>query len=131
MNVLVDTSIWIDHLRRNEPALVELLEAGRVVRHSAVVGELACGTLRQRDRVLGNLQHLPSVTEPRSEEALLLLNRFRLWGQGLGWTDILLLASCRLGSASLWTRDRSLRAAAMELGVEYHPGASSPAAPAA
>ena len=126
MRVLVDTSVWINHLRRKEPELVVLLEAGQVVGHSAVIGELACGTLRDRERVLGDLRQLPSVSEPRGEEALHLLDRYRLWGRGLGWIDVLLLASCRLGGASLWTRDRALGAAAGELGVEYHPQAASP-----
>jgi predicted nucleic acid-binding protein len=121
MKVLVDTSIWIDHLRRNEPTLAALLEVNHVVGHSAVIGELACGTLRERDRVLGDLQQLPSVPEPRSEEALHLLGRYRLWGSGLGWTDILLLASCRLGGARLWTRDRALLFTARELELEYLP----------
>ena len=69
MKVLVDTSVWIDHLRRRELGLRFLLELGQVVGHSAVVGELACGTLRERDRFLGDLQQLPSLPEPRSEEA--------------------------------------------------------------
>ncbi|MGE3309787.1 MAG: type II toxin-antitoxin system VapC family toxin [Limisphaerales bacterium] len=119
MKVLVDTSIWIDHFRRRDPHLAELLAAGRVVSHSAVIGELACGTLRERERVLRDLQCLPTLSHARVEEALHLVERSRLWGRGLGWTDILLLASCRLGGAALWTRDRALRAGAVELGVAY------------
>lgn len=119
MKALVDTSVWIDHLRRSEPELGELLGSGRVVIHPAVIGELACGTLRERDRVLRDLQHLPALPEPLAEEALHLVQRYRLWGRGLGWTDVLLLSSCRLGGASLWTRDRALKAAATELGLGY------------
>lgn len=119
MNVLVDTSVWIDHFRRREPRLAELLAAGQVVGHSAVIGELACGTLRERERILQDLQRLPTLVHARVDEALLLLERHRLWGRGLGWTDVLLLASCRLGGAALWTRDRSLNAGAVELGVAY------------
>lgn len=124
MKVLVDTSVWIDHLRRSEPELGRLLEAGVVVIQSAVIGELACGTLRDRDRVLGDLQRLPSLPEPRADEALHLVQRYRLWGRGLSWTDVLLLASCRLGGASLFTRDRALKAAAKDLDLEFRPGAS-------
>lgn len=119
MKVLVDSSVWIDHLRRSEPHLAELLGAGQVVSHSAVIGELACGTFRRREQVLQDLQRLPALTHARIEEAMHLVERYRLWGHGLGWTDVLLLASCRLGGAALWTRDRALRAAAGEVGVAY------------
>lgn len=121
MKVLVDTSVWIDHLRRGDPRLAELLTAGQVVAHCAVIGELACGTLRERDRVLRDLQRLPGLPQPRSEEAFHLVELYKLWGRGLGWTDVLLLASCRLGDAILWTRDRALHAVAAELGVAFAP----------
>ena len=117
MKVLVDTSVWIDHFRRRGPHLAELLAGGLVVSHSAVIGELACGTLRERSRVLQDLQRLPALPHPRPEEALHLVERYRLWGHGLSWTDVLLLSSCRLGGATLWTRDRALITAAIELGV--------------
>ena len=119
MKVLVDTSVWIDHFRQRERHLVELLAAGQVVSHRAVIGELACGTLRERDRVLHDLQRLPELPYPRAEEAMHLVECHRLWGRGLGWTDVLLLASCRLGGATLWTRDRALNTAAVQLGVAY------------
>lgn len=123
MKVLADTSVWIDHLRRSEPELSELLTSGRIVIHPAVIGELACGTLRDRDRVLRDLQHLPALPEPLAEEALHLVQRCGLWGRGLGWTDVLLLSSCRLGGARLWTRDRALHDAATNLGLGHdaHP----------
>lgn len=123
MKVLVDTSVWVDHLHRGEPELVERLRSGQAVVHAAVVGELACGTLRQRDRVLEDLQRLPALPEANANEALHLVNRHELWGRGLGWTDVLLLASCRLGRARLWTRDRALGAAAVGLNVHYTPKA--------
>ena len=117
MRVLVDTSVWIDHLRRGDPQVVQLLVEGRVVCHPGVIGELACGTLRERERVLHDLQCLPMLPASSAEEALHVVERYRLWGRGLGWTDVHLLASCRLGGAALWTRDRALQAAAGELGV--------------
>jgi len=80
---------------------------------------MACGNLRERDRVLQDLQRLPSLPHARPEEALHLVERHRVWGCGLGWTDVLLLASCRLGGAKLWTRDRALNAGAGEVGVAY------------
>jgi len=119
MKVLVDTSVWIDHFRRSNPHLGQLLVDGHVVHHSAVIGELACGTLRERDRVLQDLQRLPGLPRPRNEEALYLVERHRLWGRGLGWTDVLLLASCQLTGVDLWTRDRALNSAALELGLAY------------
>lgn len=125
MKVLVDSSVWIDHLRRNEPELVELLETGRVVVQASVIGELACGALRERDRVLDNLRHLPTLPGPGLEEALYLIRQGRLWGRGLGWTDVILLASCRLGGARLWTRDRALGTAATELDLRYAPPSSA------
>lgn len=119
MMVLVDSSVWIDHLRRREPDLERLLEAGRVSTHPAVMGELACGSLRNRDRFLGDLRRLPSLPECRPEEALHLVETHRLWGRGLGWVDVLLLTSCRLAGARLWTKDRPLSTAAGALSVEY------------
>jgi predicted nucleic acid-binding protein len=117
--VLVDSSVWIDHLRRDEPGLRRLLELGRVATHPAVIGELACGTLRRRDQILEDLGRLPLVPECRTEEALQVIGTHRLWGRGLGWIDVLLLTSCRLARAELWTRDRPLLDAAVRLSVAY------------
>lgn len=119
MNVLVDSSVWIDHLRRGEPELVRLLEAGWVVTHPAVIGELACGSLRKRESFLRQLMLLPVLAEGRAEEALHLLEEHRLWGRGLGWVDILLLTSCRISGTRIWTRDRGLQAAAVVLAVSH------------
>ncbi|HTD16705.1 MAG TPA: PIN domain-containing protein [Chthoniobacterales bacterium] len=117
MNVLVDASVWIDHLHRSDPGLVALLQASEVVRHSAVLGELACGTLPNRRKFLSLWSALPSATEVSPAEALRLIEEKRLWGKGLGWTDVLLIGSSLLSPATLWTRDRPLSRAARELGL--------------
>jgi len=118
MMVLVDTSVWIDHLRQGEQQLVRFLDAERVLMHPFVRGELACGSLANRDEVLYLLGNLPRVPLATDEEALLFIERHRLMGQGIGYIDIHLLASVVLSDeARLWTRDRRLATAAHELGL--------------
>ena len=82
---LVDTSVWIDHLRRPEETLLELLKDRRVLTHSAVIGELACGQIPKRDLFLTDLSLLPQVKEATSEEVLHLIDTHKLYGKGLGW----------------------------------------------
>lgn len=110
--VLVDTGVWIDHLHRAEPALQQLLGESRVATHAVIIGELACGSLKQRATFLASLQHLDSLPEVKSDECLYFLEENRLWGRGLGWADIHLLSACRLTGTTLWTRDKSFLAAA-------------------
>ncbi|HEX3446472.1 MAG TPA: type II toxin-antitoxin system VapC family toxin [Chthoniobacterales bacterium] len=117
MRVLVDTSVWIDHLRRSDPKLVALLQNVQVVMHSAVVGELACGTIPNRRELLSLWLALPRAVEVSSAEALALVEHRRLWGQGLGWTDVLLLGSALISQSRLWTRDRPLQLTARQLRI--------------
>jgi predicted nucleic acid-binding protein len=117
MNVLVDASVWIDHLHRSDPGLVALLQASKVVMHSAVLGELTCGSLPNRRELLSLWSALPPAAEVSPAEALRLIEEKRLWGKGLGWTDVLLIGSTLLSPARLWTRDRPLLRAAKELGL--------------
>ncbi len=117
MTVLVDTSVWIDHLRRTCPRLVARLNQGAVVIHPYVVGELACGNLRNREEILRLLQALPENPVVEHEEALLLLETEKLQGRGLGWIDIHLLASARLQNVTLWSLDKALVAAAEKMGI--------------
>jgi predicted nucleic acid-binding protein len=117
MNVLVDASVWIHHLHRSDPGLVALLQASEVVMHSAVLGELACGTLSTRRELLSLWSALPAAAEVSPAEALRLIEEKRLWGKGLGWIDVLLIGSTLLSPARLWTRDRPLMRAAKELGL--------------
>ena len=118
--ILVDTSVWIDHLRSGEPALVEALEGGRVLMHPFVLGELACGNLENRDEVLRLLADLPGIPVATDPEALSLIERRALMGRGIGYVDVHLLASTALaGDARLWTRDKRLAAAAAELELDF------------
>lgn len=115
--ILVDTSVWVDHLRVVDRQLAGLLLEGSVLCHPFVVGELACGTLRRRGEILALLRHLPEAPVVEHEEALEFLSTHALSGAGLGWVDVHLLASAALASERLWTRDRRLAAAARRLGV--------------
>jgi predicted nucleic acid-binding protein len=114
--VIVDTSVWIDHLRRGNRQLVARLGRGIILCHPLVIGELACGNLRNRE-VLDLLAALPSATMADHEEALVLVETHRLAGRGLGWVDVHLLASTLLSRVPLWTFDRRLHGVAAELGV--------------
>jgi predicted nucleic acid-binding protein len=106
---LVDTSVWVDHLRRGDAELEALLDEGLVLVHPFVIGEIASGTLRQRDVVLGHLRHLPEAPLATEAEVHHLLEGHRLAGRGLGWIDLHLLASARLAAVPLITHDRALR----------------------
>ncbi len=115
--ILVDTSVWIEHLRAGSPGLARLLERGLVLAHPAVIGELACGNLKNRDRVLADLAALPRAVEATHEEALRLVEDRKLWGAGLGWIDAHLLASALLTDCGFWTLDRKLERAASGAGI--------------
>ncbi|UHL63902.1 type II toxin-antitoxin system VapC family toxin [Paralcaligenes sp. KSB-10] len=116
--ILVDTSVWIDHLRKSDGELQTLLNAGQVLAHPFVIGELALGNLRQRDVVLDALQGLPQVSVATEEEVLRFIGQKTLYGIGIGYIDAHLLAALRLSPGSrLWTRDRRLLAAATRLGL--------------
>jgi predicted nucleic acid-binding protein len=113
--ILADTSVWVDHLRKGNRRLQRLLESGLVVCHPFVIGELACGHLRNRAEVLTLLAALPSATVAGHEEALRLVSDRKLFGKGLGWIDVHLLASALLTGCTLRTRDRALTTAARAL----------------
>jgi len=114
--ILVDTANWVDHLHRGDATLARLLDAGLVLVHPLVVGELAMGSLRQRGKVLSDLRRLPKAVPARDDEVLLFVDRHALHGRGLGYVDAHLLASVRLSPAArLWTRDQRLRAIAEQL----------------
>ncbi len=115
--ILVDTSVWIDHLRNANPRLVELLVAGDVLSHPFVVGEVALGTLRRRGEVLELLGALPSLERLTDRTVLDFIEQEGLPGTGLGWVDAHLLAAVQAAGASLLTSDKSLRSAATRLGV--------------
>jgi predicted nucleic acid-binding protein len=122
MQVLVDTSVWIDHLHRTDPELVALLRETLVVIHPAVLGELACGAIPNRQEFLALWSSLPRVASVSFEDAMTLLENRMLWGRGLGWTDIHLLASTLVCRTMLWTRDRLLRHTAAQLLIPLKAG---------
>ncbi len=114
---LVDTSFWVDHLRRGDDRLRGLLEEGEVACHPFVVGELACGRIRNRAEILSLLAELPRATVAHHDEVLELVESRDLHGRGLGWVDAHLLASALLTHCAIWTKDRALARAARSLGV--------------
>ena len=116
--ILVDTSVWIDHLRSGNPQLARLLDGADVLAHPFVIGELALGSLRNRKEIIALLQALPRATVAADAEVLRLIEQERLYGAGIGYVDAALLAATRLTpDAALWTRDRRLSAAAARLRV--------------
>jgi predicted nucleic acid-binding protein len=122
--ILVDTSVWIDHLHSADAGLVRLLEADEVCCHPFVIAELAAGNLARRAEVLGWLHHLPQIPAASHSEVLALIDGQRLWGRGLSVIDLHLLAAAKAAPAvRLWTRDKRLNAAAAELGLAADPKA--------
>jgi predicted nucleic acid-binding protein len=118
--ILVDTSVWVDHLRRGDAALVDLLERSAVVMHPFVVGEIACGSLRDRESILELLQDLPAAVVASPDEVLTFVESQILYGKGIGYVDVHLLTSVALTpGARLWTRDTKLRRAADSLGCAH------------
>jgi predicted nucleic acid-binding protein len=116
--ILVDTSVWIEHLQRGNDELVGLLNSGQVLSHPFVLGELALGSLQQRATVLDALQNLSQARVAGGEEVLDFIGANALHGLGIGYVDVHLLASVRLTPGSvLWTLDKRLAAAATRLGV--------------
>jgi predicted nucleic acid-binding protein len=115
--IVVDTSVWVDHLRHGNTRLAQLLVDNRVLVHPAIIGELACGNLRNRAEILSLLASLPQAKEADHAEVLQFLDMHRLFGQGLGWVDAHILAAAVLTHAELWTRDRAMRSAALRLGI--------------
>jgi predicted nucleic acid-binding protein len=121
--ILVDTSVWADHLRKESPRLVQMLEETRVLIHPFVIGELACGNLPDRGATIRFLTEIPVVPVATHAETMVFLASHTLWGRGVGYIDMHLLASVLLkGDALLWTRDRRLAAVAKELDIAWRDG---------
>lgn len=121
--ILVDTSVWVDHLRSGDGELRDLLRRGRVLAHPFVIGELACGNLSRRGEILDLLGRLPAAPVADQEEILFLVERYRLMGRGLGFIDTHLLGAVFLaGDAWLWTRDKRLARVADQLDIGWRPG---------
>ena len=115
--ILLDTSVWVDHLRRADPAVVAALESGQVAIHRFVIGELACGTLSRRGELLNLLRSLPHLVHATHDEVLHFIEKQKLAGRGIGYVDAHLLASSVLDGANLWTKDRRLHQVASDLGL--------------
>jgi predicted nucleic acid-binding protein len=120
--ILVDTSVWIDHLRSGDEALAGWLDAGLVLSHPFIVGEVALGDLRRREVVLGALSDLPRANVASDAEVLGFINRHALHGRGIGYVDAHLLAGARLTShARIWAKDKRLHAVAAALDLAFAP----------
>jgi predicted nucleic acid-binding protein len=118
--ILVDTSVWIDHLRSGDKKLAHQLESTQVLIHPLVIGELACGNLSNRTEVLALLANLPRVVTATDEEVLFFIEQHQLMGRGVGYIDAHLLSSTFLGSpAKIWTRDKRLAEISVELDIAY------------
>lgn len=115
--ILVDTSVWVDHLRSGNRSLTSLLESDQVLTHPFIIGELACGAIRNREEILLHLRTLPRAQAVDDDEALAFVETRRLFGRGIGWIDAHLLASAVLADARFMTLDRRLAALAASVGV--------------
>ena len=118
--ILVDTSVWVAHFRKGGTKLAELLNEASVLVHPFVVGELACGNLKNRGRILADLAALPYALCATNEEVMRLIEERELWGLGFGWIDAHLLASALLSHCQLWTLDGRLGRAAAAAGVKLY-----------
>ena len=118
--MLVDTSVWVNHLRTGSPRLTSFLQESFVLTHSFVIGELACGMIKNRIEILALLQALPKARVAEESEVLHLLESQQLCGEGLGWVDINLLASAQLTGCGLWTADGPLQKAAIKMHIQVH-----------
>ncbi len=120
--ILVDTSVWVDHLRATDAVLASLLGATMVLTHPFIIGELALGNLRRRETVLSALSDLPPANVATDAEVLHFIDRHTLFGRGIGYVDIHLLAAARLTTgAKLWTRDKRLHGIALQLDLAVLP----------
>lgn len=120
--ILVDTSIWVDHLSLTDPNLAAQLDAGDVLMHPFVLGEIALGHLPRRQQILTQLGKLPKCAVARDPEALTFIHDHKLVAKGVGYVDVHLLLATRLTPESrFWTRDKRLLSVAKSLGIAFEP----------
>jgi predicted nucleic acid-binding protein len=117
--ILVDTAVWIDHFRKGNARLEELLIEGHVACHPFIIGELACGNLKKRSEIILLLHALPTVSTISNDEALYFIEEKHLMGLGIGIVDVHLLASAIISNTPLWTSDSRLREVATKLDILY------------
>ena len=120
--VLVDTSVWVNHLRNSDKHLEKLLLNGEVVCHTYIIGELACGTIKNRKEIISLLRSLPMASHIEFEEMLYFIEQNQLNGKRIGFVDVHLLASAQLSQLLLWTEDKRLMKMATELDLKYKKG---------
>jgi len=120
--ILADTSVWVHHFRHGNAQLRQALLDGQILTHPFVIGEIACGNLHSRSKVLDDLQRLPSVLFAEHQEVLSFLEQHRLFGKGITWIDAHLLASVLLSACKLWTLDSRLSLAARRLQISHDAG---------
>ena len=120
MMVLVDTSVWINHFRNKDSHLKNLLLDGEVVCHPHIIGELACGNIKNRQEIISLLQALPQAPLIDFQEFLFFIEQNQLHGKGIGFVDIHLLASAKLGQVFLWTADKRLKITSVALCLDYN-----------
>ncbi len=117
--VIVDTSIWVSHLRQGSRQLEKLLMDAAVMCHPFIIGELACGNLKNRTEIISLLQSLPMAPTIEFDEFLFFIDRNHLMGKGIGFVDVHLLASAQLTGIPLWTADKRLKSAADQLELTF------------
>jgi len=115
--ILADTSVWINHLRDGNKRFEELLLNGKVMTHEHIVGELACGNIRNRKEIIALIRALPLAPLIQFNEFLFFIEEHKLHGKGIGFVDIHLLASAKFAQVKLWTTDKRLNSAAADLGI--------------
>jgi len=117
--VLVDTSVWVTHLRHGSRQLEKLLMDAEVMCHPFIIGELACGNLKNRNEIISLLQSLPMTATIEFDEFLFFIDKNHLMGKGVGFVDVNLLASTQLTGVLLWTADKRLKTAADQLDLAF------------
>jgi predicted nucleic acid-binding protein len=117
--VIVDTSIWVDHLYKGNSELEYLLNENKAATHPFIIGELACGAMKNRNLIVSLLIALPTSDSVTQEEFLLFIEKNKLYGRGLGFVDIHILASAAISNYKIFTRDKDLIAASEKLGIKY------------
>lgn len=120
--ILADTSLWVDHLGKGDEPMQALLDRREIVIHPFVIGEISLGSLRHRQRVMSDLLALPPTVVAQHDELPAFIERHELFGSGIGYVDVHLLAATMLTPETrLWTRDKRLNDAASRLGVAFSP----------
>ena len=117
--ILVDTSIWVNHFREGNPVLEQLLNNGDVMCHPFIIGEIACGNLKNRQEILLLLQNLPEAKKASHREIMYFIEQRNLMGKGLGYIDMHLSASALLTNVRVWTYDNKLNEVNKHLGIRY------------